>query len=729
MDIDFQFVKIAKFQAARHPLTVIGIFLLVCLVPFINKAIHMDDPLFIWTAEWILKHPGDFYGFHVNWYGDTSLMATINCNPPATAYYLAGAAGIFGWREIVLHGAFLPVAFAAGAGIYQLAKIWCGRPLLATLVALVAPVFLVSSTTLMCDVPMLAFWVWSVVLWERALNRDGGGWFLAAGILAGLAVLTKYSALTFLPLLLVLGVLRKRRAGWWLLWFAVPAAMIAAYQFGTANLYGRGLISAAADYAATNRLDFEGGWGAKCIIGLAFVGGCLLPTWFLAPWLWSRLHALVGGVLAFGLSLGALLFCVKLGPVDLSSYENAHWGFVLQAALLMTGGIHLVVLTVVELWRRRDTVAVALFLWILGGCIFATALNWTINARSLLPIMPAAAILVVRRLERENPTAIKRSWWWCPLILSAVVSLCVAAADFDFADSAKTAARQIMAQYQPVTRQVWFEGHWGFQYYMKKFGARPIEYASTTLQIGDILVAPPNNSNVAPPAAKDAELLAAAEFAACSWLGTIRPDQGAGFYDAQFGPLPFVAGPMPPEKYCVYKVLRPFQFTASLAASHRQSSTSDWHAIKAEYESVLRARPNDAPTHAQLAFLLQDHGELAEAIIHYRETLRIKPDQPPILNNFAWLLASCPNARFRDGAQAVKFAERACALTHYREAMLVGTLAAAYAEAGRFDKAVATAQKACVLASEHGEPELLKKNQELLELYRQHQPYHETVNQ
>jgi hypothetical protein len=55
----------------------------------------------------------------------------------------------------------------------------------------------------------------------------------------------------------------------------------------------------------------------------------------------------------------------------------------------------------------------------------------------------------------------------------------------------------------------------------------------------------------------------------------------------------------------------------------------------------------------------------------------------------------------------------------------MGTLAAAYAEAGRFDEAMATAQKACALAEKSGDQELLKRNQELLELYRARQPYHE----
>jgi Tfp pilus assembly protein PilF len=114
-------------------------------------------------------------------------------------------------------------------------------------------------------------------------------------------------------------------------------------------------------------------------------------------------------------------------------------------------------------------------------------------------------------------------------------------------------------------------------------------------------------------------------------------------------------------------------------------------------------------------------------MVHYQKALQIKPDSPDILNNLAWLLATCPDAHIRDGVQAVKYAGRACELTHYGMAPLVDTLAAAYAEAGRYDEAMAAAQKACALATAAGEPELLEKNQKLLALYRTHQPYHETA--
>jgi tetratricopeptide (TPR) repeat protein len=121
---------------------------------------------------------------------------------------------------------------------------------------------------------------------------------------------------------------------------------------------------------------------------------------------------------------------------------------------------------------------------------------------------------------------------------------------------------------------------------------------------------------------------------------------------------------------------------------------------------------------------------LDEAIIHIQKALEIEPAfvesrDPVVNNNFAWSLATNPDATKRNGTLAVTLAEAACRNTHYQQTALVGSLAAAYAEAGRFDEAIATGQKACALASERGETNLLKRNQELVTLYQAHQPYHE----
>jgi hypothetical protein len=95
------------------------------------------------------------------------------------------------------------------------------------------------------------------------------------------------------------------------------------------------------------------------------------------------------------------------------------------------------------------------------------------------------------------------------------------------------------------------------------------------------------------------------------------------------------------------------------------------------------------------------------------------------LNNLAWLLASCPDAVFRDGPEAVRLASRACELTGYTQPMVIGTLAAAQAEAGDFPAAITTAQRAVALATTLRLEEIAAKNRELIQLYRQSQPFHE----
>ena len=146
-----------------------------------------------------------------------------------------------------------------------------------------------------------------------------------------------------------------------------------------------------------------------------------------------------------------------------------------------------------------------------------------------------------------------------------------------------------------------------------------------------------------------------------------------------------------------------------------------------QYQKALQIKPDYAEACYNLGNALLQKGRVDEAIAHYQKALQIKPDFPEVLNNLAWLLATCPDAHIRDGVQAVKYAGRACELTHYGVTILVGTLAAAYAEAGRYDDAIAAAQKACALASAAGEQELLEKNQKLLALYQAHQPYHEAA--
>jgi len=120
-------------------------------------------------------------------------------------------------------------------------------------------------------------------------------------------------------------------------------------------------------------------------------------------------------------------------------------------------------------------------------------------------------------------------------------------------------------------------------------------------------------------------------------------------------------------------------------------------------------------------------GKIQEAIDHYNKAIRCNPNRPEAINNLAWLLATGSNAKFRNGAEAVRLAINACEMTHYHATAYIGTLAAAYAEAGQYDDAIKTAKTAITMAREAGETNLLEENLRLLEVYSAEHPYHETT--
>lgn len=140
------------------------------------------------------------------------------------------------------------------------------------------------------------------------------------------------------------------------------------------------------------------------------------------------------------------------------------------------------------------------------------------------------------------------------------------------------------------------------------------------------------------------------------------------------------------------------------------------------FSAAVRLKPDDPEAQCHLAAALAAQHQAGEAVAHYREALKLLPNFPEALNNLAWILAAHPDPAVRNGGEAIDLAERACKLTDYKQPLMVGTLAAAYAEAGRFAEAVTAAEKARILAEHANQMELADRNRALLELYRSGQP-------
>jgi Dolichyl-phosphate-mannose-protein mannosyltransferase len=541
-----------------HPRWALALLTVVALAPFLAKPFNIDDPCYVWCAKQIQSHPADPYGFNVNWYGSPQPMWSVMQNPPLDCYFIALAAGIFGWSEPGIHLMFLLPAIAVILGTFRLAQKFCGSPFFAATATLFTPVFLVSSTAVMCDVPMLALWVWAVVFWVEGVMENKISKLVVAGILIALAVMTKYNGACLVPLLAAYSLLHGRRSYRWILCLLIPLATMAAYQIISKKLYGLALLTQASAYAGWAKNTFGFTHVQTGLTALAFTGGCHATTVFFMPLLWrKRTLMLLAGLASVATATvvfnGAFLekYCtIQAGLKPFIGVQIVFWA---------TGGILLLSLAVHELWKQRDAQAWLLLLWIFGVFSFSAFVNWTVNARTLLPMTPAVAILLARCLNRRFPLqdnfSPRRATW--VLLAGGLLTLLLAQADFALAAADRRCAIEVHARYGAGKEPLWYDGNWGYQFYMDKLGASGVDVEHPKLKAGDILALPLNNSILRSPDPKFSSLQDAVAMPVGSWLTTSSLTRGAGFYAATIGPLPFAFCDVPPEYVCIFKMGSP----------------------------------------------------------------------------------------------------------------------------------------------------------------------------
>jgi len=540
----------------RRPQTTLLLLTFCCLLPFTNKAFHIDDPIFLWTAKQILKHPLNPYGFSALWWWHPTPMWQIQQNPPLAAYYAALIGSIAGWSERALHLGFILPAVGVVLGTYRLALRLSGNALLAAAATLLTPGFLVSASGLMCDTLMLALWMAAVVFWIEGLEPAKPLFLAVSGLLMAACALTKYFGVSLIPLLFVYSLARRRNIRGWIGYLLLPVVILGGYEFYTHQLYGHGLLGQAVQHNSYVR-ELEGRSG-RALVGLAFSGGCALTAVTFVSLLWSRrqmfLGAICSGILGFFFFQG----WVYLGTIY--TYEN--WlhqhrlSISTQLFFHVAGGISILALALADLRKRKDSASLLLLLWVLGTLFFAIVVNWTVNARSMLPLIPAVGILIARRLDSKE-FSLRRQWLAAGLCLglSGAVALWAVAGDAELANTARTAARYIQQKTRGDSATVRFEGRWGFQYYMESFGARPIEPGVYGYNFGDLIVLPMYNTSIFPfPLKTTAEQTV--DFEIHSWIATMNPDAGAGFYFSGWGPLPFVIGPVPKQRYYMARLVQ-----------------------------------------------------------------------------------------------------------------------------------------------------------------------------
>jgi tetratricopeptide (TPR) repeat protein len=150
-----------------------------------------------------------------------------------------------------------------------------------------------------------------------------------------------------------------------------------------------------------------------------------------------------------------------------------------------------------------------------------------------------------------------------------------------------------------------------------------------------------------------------------------------------------------------------------------------WDEAIKHYQQALKGMPDSVHAHYQLGLALERRGQTAAAMAQLQIVVELDPLHVTAMNNLAWLLATSWEPSLRDGRKAVELARKAVQLTSGLSPQILDTLAAAYAEAGRFPEAIQTARRALELSIAQNNKPLADVIQNQLKLFEAHSPYHE----
>lgn len=355
------------------------------------------------------------------------------------------------------------------------------------------------------------------------------------------------------PLLLLYTLAERRKVDGSLVFLLIPVGIIFCYEWLSYSFYNHGLLSSAVSYASDRGILEDSRVMEKTLTGLSFTGGCLAGTVFFAPWLWPR-RGIPWAIALLILSIAVPLSMKTVSGLELYDETGVRYGFLIQLSLFILAGIHVLILAAADLLENRNSSSLLLFLWVIGVFLFTSYLNWTISGRNILPMLPAAAVLVFRRMSRPGkeskkfPTHLPRM----PLILAAMITFLVAWADFSLASAQRSAANTFRDKYGDYPHRVLFQGHWGFQYYMESAGFEAFNLKEYKMKQGDMIIIPVNNSDLDLPDPRLFKLVDANTEGTLSRISVMHLGVGAGFYSSNFGPLPFVIANVPPEEYFVF---------------------------------------------------------------------------------------------------------------------------------------------------------------------------------
>lgn len=520
------------FRTLCHP------FVVAVLITAVNatKPVAMDDTAYLTFARHIAGHPLDPYGFEQFW-SDVPQPAMHVLAPPVLPYWLGLGIAVFGATfgesELILKLWLFPFAAMLTYSLRSLGRRFGTSDEIVPLVGLsglVLPLF-----GFMLDIPATA-------LGLAALAEFAGGRYriVTAGVLAALAMQTKYTAIV-LPAVVGWYGLVHGRVKDAVLTVLVAVSLFALWECGLALKYGEShfLHHAAGESATDGWLESKMQLAQPLV---SYLGGLGIGSTLFAACLHGR------RVMAWGLASFAVLSFVLVALLpEKSSLAVARVAFPVLGGCLVAAFLH-------ANWHNGCSTPKSRFL--IGWVALELAAYFVLTpfpaGRRVIGIGIAAAFCVALKKDGVIDAGMSRAW-----LLGPLLGFLLAGIDAWDARAERDVAIQSAQFVQGKGGTVWFNGHWGFQYYCERAGMRPVVPDRSKLVPGDWLVYPavPDEIGFYRPFhgwakfVPDPNCLAKeTEFVADDWLsGTTIPTLYGGGY-------PFVGRSHPRLRVIIYRV-------------------------------------------------------------------------------------------------------------------------------------------------------------------------------
>ncbi|HUQ91795.1 MAG TPA: glycosyltransferase family 39 protein [Bryobacteraceae bacterium] len=430
----------------RHAAAVI-VFVLLLRVPFLNQAIQGDDVDYLRAAEHAQIDPA--HPQHV-WFIFQGAKVTMqgHPHPPLNAWFLAALLAVTkDVNEVTYHAAYIVFSMIAGLAALALALRFTTEPLLATLLFLTTPAFVINGNSLESDLPFLAFWLAAVALFVKAVETKSARWLTAAAAAMACSAMTAFQALILVPILAIY--LWQKRRDWlagWLSILAIPAALGGwqLYERLTSDVLPAQVL---AGYFKTYGLQTVTNKLRNAAALTAHLG---FPVLLLSP-LWGR-HSFrfVWFLLAF---LAALLM-------------DAHMLF----AVPFAAGVAVILYCA---RARRNFLAG----WVLIFFAAALILFFAGAARYLLPAALPVALLVA--------SIHTRPWLIAGITAQLTISLMLATVNYQHWNGYRQLVHRRAQDWE--NKRIWVNAAWGLRYYAELAGALPVVLGQP-MRPGDIIL-------------------------------------------------------------------------------------------------------------------------------------------------------------------------------------------------------------------------------------------------